>query len=332
MDLTVDSKFEDHPILGLEGDSDIIEALAKGLGFTKTLIESHTRRQDVVKARDLIAYILREYGDLSYPAIGRLLGGRDHTTIIHAYRKTRRKIEQSPKLKTELVDLIQEAELIKERKLHVEEQLIPEILSAVKADHEQDERKPIFREIPERNVRVLELWRGGLTLQNIANIFSLSRERVRQLVLATIRQGAMNESISKGIVMDSGVLVEEEFRERKKLKKQKEDIDTNIPAKEERWSRYYVACRQCGTTSMPHVTHGLCERCAGQYRGGRREDIIAHHSNKCDVCEISRGDAIRKHDRDFYITKSQQVLCRGCFLKITGKKLGHSIRRKRRRA
>jgi chromosomal replication initiator protein len=32
-------------------------------------------------------YTLRELTDLSYPAIGREFGGRDHTTVIHAVDK-----------------------------------------------------------------------------------------------------------------------------------------------------------------------------------------------------------------------------------------------------
>jgi chromosomal replication initiator protein len=33
-------------------------------------------------------YVIRELTDLSYPAIGRLFGNRDHTTVIHAVAKT----------------------------------------------------------------------------------------------------------------------------------------------------------------------------------------------------------------------------------------------------
>ena len=32
-------------------------------------------------------YVCRELTDLSYPAIARVFGGRDHTTVMHAVRK-----------------------------------------------------------------------------------------------------------------------------------------------------------------------------------------------------------------------------------------------------
>ena len=248
MDSDADLKLEDHPTLDLGKKGDVIEALAKYLGFTKQLIESHSRRQEVVRARDLIAYLLREYGDLSYPAIGRLLGGRDHTTIIYSYKKTKAKIEKNPELETELANLIQEASLIKARKLRLEKEIIPEIISAVKTANKQGTRSSTFREIPERNTKVLGLWREGLTLQNIANLYNLSRERIRQIILATIQQMAVNESVSKGIVMDSDLLVEEEFKKRKKSKESKDGVAL-VPPKEKRWSRYYAACKLCGTTS-----------------------------------------------------------------------------------
>lgn len=45
------------------------------------------RRREIVGKRQLIMWeIHREFG-LSFPQIGRLFGGRDHTTALHAYRK-----------------------------------------------------------------------------------------------------------------------------------------------------------------------------------------------------------------------------------------------------
>jgi len=41
----------------------------------------------VVKPRQVIMYLLREDFNSSYPYIGQKMGGRDHTTVIHAYEK-----------------------------------------------------------------------------------------------------------------------------------------------------------------------------------------------------------------------------------------------------
>ena len=95
---------------GLNYNWDIIDAISKCLGYSREDIEGHTRRQEVVKARDLIAFLLREYGNISYSEIGRLLGNRDHTTILHAYKKIKQRIKTHPELKIQLEGLIQKAE------------------------------------------------------------------------------------------------------------------------------------------------------------------------------------------------------------------------------
>lgn len=58
--------------------------------------------------RQIIMFLLREELKMSYPAIGTELGGRDHTTAMHAHTKIQNEIENDLKLK-------QDIELIKQR-------------------------------------------------------------------------------------------------------------------------------------------------------------------------------------------------------------------------
>lgn len=301
----------------LNEEDDIVAMFAEYFGVDQELIETHTRKQEVVKVRSLIMYLLREYGGMSYPAIGRLIGGRDHTTVIHSYNKIKKQINNDPKIEAELAQLIEKVKLVKERRLRVEEIVIPDIISTMQ--RERFVREPVAKEIPERNMKILELYREGLTLANIGKVFGVSRERVRQVAFKTIAQLALNEAITKGISMDTDVLMEEEKKKREAAQGRKNPSEQE---KEKRWSRYYLACKSCGTTSIPHVRNGLCEQCVGQYRSERREEIIAKHGAACDKCGILRADALRKYGRDVYITKDKKVLCRGCFLKFSGKKLG----------
>jgi len=66
------------------------------------------REKKLVIPRQIIMYLMREELKSSYPAIGQELGGRDHTTAIHAYEKISKEIENDEKIK-------QEIEQIKER-------------------------------------------------------------------------------------------------------------------------------------------------------------------------------------------------------------------------
>ena len=307
-------------IIDAGGEDDIIEFFSKSLGATKDEVESSSRRQDLVKVRDLIIYLLREYGEMSYPAIGRLLGGRDHTTVIHSYKKVAENVRKSKNLEKDLVNLISKAKELKERKSNIEKILIPEIFDEIRKRKSKKEIE--LREIPERNIKILDLYREGLTLENIGRVFKITRERVRQVAEATIKQIAINEAISKEIEVDTSIVFDEE-KKRRKIAKGFELKPPKIEKiKEQRWSRYYLSCKSCGTTTIPHVRHGLCEKCVGQFVGNTREQIISSHNNKCDSCGVFRHEAITAYGRDFYIMKDQRVFCKKCFLSRTGRKLG----------
>ena len=52
-------------------------------------LTSKSRTRTLVTARQIAMYLLRELTEMSLPKIGAELGGRDHTTVIHADRKIR---------------------------------------------------------------------------------------------------------------------------------------------------------------------------------------------------------------------------------------------------
>jgi chromosomal replication initiator protein len=67
-----------------------------------------SREKRLAFPRQIIMFLLREELKLSYPSIGEELGGRDHTTAMHAHTKIASEIESDLKLK-------QDIELIKQR-------------------------------------------------------------------------------------------------------------------------------------------------------------------------------------------------------------------------
>lgn len=54
---------------------------------------SQRRSADLVRPRQVIMYLAREHTALSLPAIGRLIGDRDHTTALHGATKIKTLIE-----------------------------------------------------------------------------------------------------------------------------------------------------------------------------------------------------------------------------------------------
>ena len=48
------------------------------------LVRSRSRKADVAQARQMIMYFAKRYTDQSLSAIGELLGGRSHATVLHS--------------------------------------------------------------------------------------------------------------------------------------------------------------------------------------------------------------------------------------------------------
>lgn len=81
---------------------EIIETIAHFYNIDKSLIYEKTRRKEIVQARQVVMFILREDFNISFPLIGRKLGGRDHTTVIHSCDKIKEEITSNPELHQEI--------------------------------------------------------------------------------------------------------------------------------------------------------------------------------------------------------------------------------------
>ncbi len=71
----------------LTSTKDVIKTVAEFYNIEEQLIYDKTRKKEIIKPRQIIMYILREDFNISYPAIGEKLGGRDHTTVMHSCEK-----------------------------------------------------------------------------------------------------------------------------------------------------------------------------------------------------------------------------------------------------
>lgn len=65
------------------------------------------RKKNLTEPRQMIMYLMREELKLSYPVIGQELGGRDHTTVIHACDKIIKNLKTDDKLRQDLNTLKQ---------------------------------------------------------------------------------------------------------------------------------------------------------------------------------------------------------------------------------
>ena len=87
-------------------DEQLLKEIADFVGFSVEEIKGKSRQRPLVTARQTAMYVVRELTELSYPAIARLFGGRDHTTVIHAVDKTQRVIKERKEVYEQVTQLI----------------------------------------------------------------------------------------------------------------------------------------------------------------------------------------------------------------------------------
>ncbi|HXK36251.1 MAG TPA: chromosomal replication initiator protein DnaA [Candidatus Paceibacterota bacterium] len=80
----------------------ILKTVADFYNISPADLTKRSRKKEVVKPRQVAMYLLREEIKLSFPDIGQKLGGRDHSTVIHACEKIKREEQADEPLKNEL--------------------------------------------------------------------------------------------------------------------------------------------------------------------------------------------------------------------------------------
>src|SRR3989344_2302897 len=81
---------------------DVVKIVGDYYKIQETSIYEKTRKKEIVKARQVVMYLLREDFNVSYPLIGQKLGGKDHTTVIHSCLKIKNDIKSDPGLMQEM--------------------------------------------------------------------------------------------------------------------------------------------------------------------------------------------------------------------------------------
>lgn len=71
-------------------------------GVSIVEVMSARRYAKIVRPRQVVMYLARELTVISLPQIGRALGGRDHTTVLHAWRKLCKLVNEDEHLAGEI--------------------------------------------------------------------------------------------------------------------------------------------------------------------------------------------------------------------------------------
>lgn len=83
----------------------IFTAVSKRFGVSVADIKGPSRKQNIVRARSVCVYLCRKLCDLSLDRIGSLFGNRDHSTILYAFRKIEKQIEDGDEISVDVREL-----------------------------------------------------------------------------------------------------------------------------------------------------------------------------------------------------------------------------------
>ncbi|MFC2513114.1 MAG: helix-turn-helix domain-containing protein, partial [Prevotella denticola] len=76
-------KIDDEPLT----IDDILDKVCSHYNVTTTAVNSRSRKKDIVMARQVSMYMAQKYTKMPASRIGKLVGNRDHSTVIHSCSK-----------------------------------------------------------------------------------------------------------------------------------------------------------------------------------------------------------------------------------------------------
>lgn len=86
----------------------IQEKVANYFNLKTEDFKSKRRTRNLAYPRQIAMYLARELTDASLPKIGEEFGGRDHTTVLHAWEKITEDLQKDPELQQIIADLTQQ--------------------------------------------------------------------------------------------------------------------------------------------------------------------------------------------------------------------------------
>ena len=86
-------------------ESEVIDAVASHFGVSVEDVKGRKRDKKTAQARQVAMYLLREECELGLVAIGRALGGKDHTTVRHGCERISNQMNADPHLRREIINI-----------------------------------------------------------------------------------------------------------------------------------------------------------------------------------------------------------------------------------
>ncbi len=293
----------------------ILSEVANFYNISSEEILGQSRKNHIKVARFIFVYLVRNILKFSYPVLGKKLGNRDHTTILHAYKTIERIIKDNIDYSNEVQSIIDSIYGVL---------IFEESGSANKVVSESDEnenRNHLNQKLKyleeastatiNRINKITEEWKKGVTLKEIGRRNNISRERVRQIVKDGLLYD-INDIVKQGILVDLNEYYKDEKSRRILIQREQKIRNSKtreiIKSKVKRWSEYYDQCRTCGTTNIKHSAHGYCEKC--YYKTDIFKEIQkASRLRNFDKWKVHQKEYAKAyHKRQYVIEKDRKKL------------------------
>ncbi len=94
-------KVDDEPLTV----DDIMDKVCEHFNVTTAQVNSRSRKQDYVQARQVSMYLAQKYTKMPASRIGKLVGNRDHSTVIHSCAQVTKRLQVDPLFTEELTTI-----------------------------------------------------------------------------------------------------------------------------------------------------------------------------------------------------------------------------------
>ncbi len=83
----------------------VIEVVCEKYGITRAELTGQSRKKEIVSVRQLAMYLLQDVAKMNVNSIGRLMGGRNHSTVIHSIAKIGEQVATDKQFANEIKEL-----------------------------------------------------------------------------------------------------------------------------------------------------------------------------------------------------------------------------------
>ncbi len=83
----------------------IQDLVCKYFKLEPATIQTNSRKREIVQARQIAMYLAKKYTDKSYSHIGKIVGRRDHATVLHACKTVKDQIETSKSFRSSVEEI-----------------------------------------------------------------------------------------------------------------------------------------------------------------------------------------------------------------------------------